>query len=299
MSQEFLACLDRLCAPSPDNELAFRPIFMVGAPRSGSTLAMQLMTDAFDLGYLANAHGQWYGAPALAERVLRPLAGRPPSNYESDLGRTYGTYAPSECGSWWYRFFRRHPPYVELHEVDLRKMRQFRMSIAALCSAFQRPVVFKNMYATLRIQAIAHHVPESLFVVVHREEVDNAHSILEARYEQAGNYNAWFSVEPPGVERLKLLPPQEQVVEQIRQIHKTMERDFQRAAVSAERVFRLHYESMCDDSHATLDQLAQFFESNNCQVARRGTPPRSFPRRSEVRVDQLLFNDLQSYSRAK
>jgi hypothetical protein len=69
------------------------PVFIVGAPRSGSTLLYQLIVVRFDVGYLSNLHCRLYGAPSLVER----MAGRrlePPAVFSSDHGRTDWLAAP-------------------------------------------------------------------------------------------------------------------------------------------------------------------------------------------------------------
>lgn len=155
--------VEKLIAPDADLPLRHPPIFFLGALRSGSTLAVQVITDTLDVGYISNRHCQWFGAPALAERWFHPTKGRPGSDFQSRQGTTEGSYAPAECGEWRYRFFRRKPPYRKLYEVCPRRMRQFRRSVAALTNAFDRPIVFKNLCASLRVQATAHYLPESPF----------------------------------------------------------------------------------------------------------------------------------------
>lgn len=287
---------ERLFFTQSESQLRYAPIFVLGAPRSGSTLAIQVITDAFDVGYISNRHCTWFGAPAIAEHWLRPLAKKPDSDYKSEHGETHGDYAPAECGDWWYRFFRSRPPYVTLKETDPKRMREFRHSVGTLAKAFGKPVLFKNLYASLRIQAIAHYIPESLFIIVHRDEVDNAHSLLETRMKVYGKYDTWWSMEPPQAEKLKALPVHEQVIEQIRHIHTTISQDLKNASVSTERVFNLHYEAFCEDTHAILDALGTFFDANNCQVNRIGTPPRQFVRRTNIRIDQELYEKMRNYA---
>lgn len=272
------------------------PVFFLGAPRSGSTLAVQVITDALDVGYISNCHCRWFGAPALAERLFHPIKGRPLSDYKSQHGTTKGSYAPAECGEWWYRFFRRNPPYVTLKEVDPRRMRQFRRSVVALTNAFDRPILFKNLYASLRIQAIAHYLPESLFIVMHRNEVDNGHSLLETRKKVFGNYDDWWSMEPPDIERLKILPVHEQVIEQIRYIHTTIGEDLHSGGIPRSRRFELSYEDFCDDPAKMIDDLQAFLLSNGCQVSRIGPIPKRFMRRDEVRIDKTLYDAMARYS---
>ena len=273
------------------------PIFILGAPRSGSTLAIQVITDALDVGYINNRHCQWFGAPALAERLFPPLKNRPKSDYKSQHGVAEGRHAPAECGEWWYRFFRRTPRHAILEEMCPRRMRRFRQSVAALTSEFNKPVLFKNLYASLRIQAIAHYFPESLFVVIKRNEVANGHSILEARHERFRDYTSWFSVEPPKIEELKLLPAHQQVIEQIRHIHKTIDEDLRISGVAKKRRFDLDYEDLCARPNDMIGELKIFLETNGCLISRRGVVSEKFSSRKGVGIDPAIYDQMVAYAK--
>lgn len=290
--------VESLLERHPEEPLRHPPVFFLGAPRSGSTLAVQVLTDALDFGYISNFHCRCFGAPAIAERLFHPTANRAQSDYSSSQGVTRGLHAPAECGEWWYRFFRRTPPYMELEEVNPRKMRDFRRSIVALTNAFDRPILFKNLYASLRIQAIAHYLPESLFIVMRRDEVDNGHSLLESRYRRSGIYEAWFSVEPPEADKLKTLPAHEQVIEQIRHIHASINADLKKAGVSFARCFSLDYESLCADPCAVVDAVQGFLVGNGVRVEKRKHAlPAWFNRSREVRIERALYAAMVSYAR--
>lgn len=292
-----LSLAERLFAPPPRETLRHPPVFFLGAPRSGSTLMVQAITDAFNIGYMSNRHAQFFGAPFVAERLLHPLGNKPRSDFRSWHGVTEGHHAPAESGNWWYRFFPRNPPYVELADVDTSKMLLFRRSLAALTNAIDRPVVFKNLYASFRIQAIAHYLPESLFIVTRRNEIDNGHSLLEVRQRVFGDYGTWWSMPPPNVTDLQKLPPAHQVIEQIREIHRIIERDLAFAAVPPTRVFELCYDEFCADVPGSIDALERFFLANNCTLARTNTAlPRKFDVRREVRIDASLFSELKAYA---
>ena len=295
-NRHFLEHLDALVFPDPDEPLRYPPIFFLGAPRSGSTLAVQVITNALDVGYISNRHCQWFGAPALAEKLFHPTRNRPASNYRSRQGMTDGWHGPAECGEWWYRFFRRKPPYMRLDEVDPGKMRTFRRSVASLTNAFDRPIVFKNLYASLRIQPIADYLPESLFIVTHRDEVDNGHSLLEVRQRVFGDYQTWWSMEPPETEALKKLPSHEQVIEQIRHIHAVIEADLAGAGVSASRRFDLTFENFCSSPADLIGELEHFLVRNGCTVQRLTNPPEKFELREIVRIDKALYSAMESYA---
>jgi hypothetical protein len=244
-----LRVLNRYLLPGLDSilstgslELRGRPpTFIIGPPRCGSTLAIQLLTDALDVGYISNAHAPWFGCPAVAEHVLRWTRGRTPSDFSSELGVTKGAHGPAECGEWWYRFFPRSPAYVDRRDVDPASGLAFRRSIVALTRAWARPVIFKNLYASLRIHPIAAAVPEAIFVIIRRDESDIAASLLRARRKVHGSEDAWFSVEPPDIDELRRLPPDRQVLEQVRSIYAVIERDLRVAAVPSQQIVGVSY----------------------------------------------------------
>ena len=108
----------------------FPPIFILGPPRSGSTLAMQVITEAFNLGYISNFHCKnLFSLKYTDEDFKKKIDHRTPSDFESYHGDAKGETAPAECGNWWYQFFRVKPTFVTLKDVDEEKMLLFRKKI--------------------------------------------------------------------------------------------------------------------------------------------------------------------------
>jgi hypothetical protein len=260
-----------------DEPLPYAPIFVVGAPRSGSTLLYQLLTDRFDVGYLANGHAQQPGAPSLVERRRGLIRERQAElgDYGSSFGGTAGELGPSECGPFWYRFFPRHPHYISADDFSSASRRQLRAAVGAFVEACGSPVVYKNLVNTARMEAIAAALPEALFLAIHRGLTDNARSILDARLRVTGGYDAWWSVEPPEVERLRQLPAHEQVVEQIRALDALVARV--EDSIGPERVLHVAYEDLCADPRAQLERVAAFTAAHGCELGERGQVPASFP----------------------
>jgi hypothetical protein len=253
--------------------LSHPPGCLVGAPRSGSTLLYQLIVVRFDVGYLSNLHCRLYGAPALVER----MAGRrlePPAVFSSDHGRTDGLAAPSECGPYWYRFFRKSPQHVPLQEADAAALRNLRASVRALGDAAGRPVVFKNLLNSLRLEPLSEAFPEAIFLVVHRDLADNVASILSARRSVRGDEAAWWSAEPPDVDRLRGRPPEAQAEGQVRGIHALIDSAKQR--LGADRFLDVAYEHLCADTHAVLSEISAFASGHGLELALRRPVPPSF-----------------------
>jgi Sulfotransferase family len=265
--------------------LASPPILILGAPRCGSTLLAQVMIGCLDVSYLSNLHCALHGSPALAERLVR-LGPRPAMVYESRHGATSGWLAPSECGPFWYRFFRRNPQRVAPAEADPRSMARLRASVAAFQAAAGRPIVFKNLICSLRVAATARALPEALFVVVHRDLLANARSLLAARLDVTGSYERWWSAQPPGYEALVRLPPEEQVVGQIRGVAATIAAD--RAEVGGDRFVDVHYEQLCADPAAVVRSVCELAGAHGHLLRRLADPPAAFPPPRRADLDPEL-----------
>jgi hypothetical protein len=285
-----LDALETRTTDAGDEPLSHPPLLVVGAPRSGSTLLYQALVQAFDVGYLSNRHCRLYGGPSLVERVWHP---EPPVGFTSRFGRTSGPAGASECGEFWYRFFRRSPQYVPLAEADPRALGRLRAAVRALGSVAGKPLVFKNLICTLRLAPIGAALPEALFLVVRRDVAANAASLLAARRAVTGDERQWWSAEPPEVESLRTLEPHQQVVEQVRRIEALVDRD--RDRLGAERFHEVRYEQLCDDAEGTMREIAAFAASAGVPLARRRPIPATFERSGEARIEPELHERIVEY----
>jgi hypothetical protein len=274
--------------------LAHPPLLIVGAPRCGSTLLYQALVQRFDVAYISNRHCRLHGAPSLVERRG---AVRHPATYTSHHGFERGATAPSECGAYWYRFFPRSPHHVPLSAADPAALADLRRSIARFTAAAGRPVVFKNLYCSLRLEPIAQALPEALFVVMHRELVENARSLLAGRMRRSGDYATWWSAEPPGIERIRRLPPAGQVVEQLRAIDRTIAEA--RTAIGERRFLDVGYAELCSSPHGVMAELASFAAGHGTTLAVRGEIPARFDRPPASPISAELEHELERYVAAR
>jgi len=275
-----------------DKPLKCPPIFIIGAPRSGSTLLYQVMVKYFDFGYLSNFHCLFHGAPSFVEHLFRPSKWKQGNDYTSEFGQTKGWGAPSECGDYWYRFFRRRPQFVPLKDVNKKTIFRLRGVIRLLGNGFKRPILFKNMNCALRLEPIIKALPEAVFLVTHRNELDNAQSLLKVRKNIHGTYDQWWSMEPPSVEELKKLPCYQQVVLQIRHIHLLID---EARRTCPNKFFEINFKDFCLDTHHTLEAIRNFLISNGISVKKKGDVRSSFHVESIIEIDKELYMKLKEY----
>ncbi|CAN5355208.1 hypothetical protein BH24PSE2_BH24PSE2_03070 [soil metagenome] len=297
---ERLAALERdLIAPfdTPRHPV----VFIVGAPRSGTTLLEQLLLTRFEFGYVDNLIARFWLAPyvgsVLAAQLRNPA--RPPAvGSHSDYGATHGSEGPHEFGYFWRRWFA----YGETHDVGDTVVRDqdralLSQELAAMESVFDRPLVLKNPVCSFHIEFLSRAVPGSLFVHCRREPVYAAQSILEARMRYHGDREAWFSLRPAAFKRLQRLPYPEQIAGQVFATREAVDRQF--ASLPAPRTRSLDYEALCAAPEQELDHLAAWMADRGCTLRRRRQALPAVASTNTVRLDRQEFEALQKACQAR
>ena len=284
-----LGGIERRAVAGTDASLPAAPMFILGAPRTGSTLLYQTLVQSLAVGYLNNAQAMLHGAPLL---VARWGGHRPPGGeFRSDLGLTRGWSGPSEAGAFWYRWFPRDVPHVSDQDVAVGTLLSLRQVVGALTRRLG-PMLFKNLTNSMRIRVLASLFPEARFVVVERDLLWTAQSILLARIQVHGNPTRWWSVRVPGWQRLQALPPEEQVTSQVVEIDRIIDADAR--LVGAERFLRVRYEDFCGDPAAAIEAIrAHWAAAGGVTPDRRGPAPEAFRTADRPRLPEAQFAALR------
>jgi hypothetical protein len=175
--------------------------------------------------------------------------------------------------------------------------RRLRASIRAFGDAAGRPLVFKNLVCALRIGPIADALPEAVFVRIRRDLLATTTSLLAGRKALYGDYGCWWSSEPPQIDRLRALPPHEQVVEQVLSIEELIDADLD--DIGQDRFNELTYETLCEDAGAALRGIAALAGRNGFSLAPRMEVPSSLERSSPAPIDPDLHGRLVEYIRGR
>jgi LPS sulfotransferase NodH len=231
-----------------DAELERPVMLIVGHQRSGSTLVSQYVCAALDVGYPSNITARFWRAPLVGIALQRSLAqqlGSAATTFQSELGTTAGLLDPHEFSYFWNEWFP--------GETRCRDEHGFYRVVANMERAFDRPMVFKNNFNSLRIGLLARLLPTALFVVVRRDLVDVGCSTLDARRRRYGDDTTWFGVRPPGCEDLEQLSPVQQVAAQLHATEAALAEGL--AGLPPARRIEIAYDSFCADPRGLRAQL--------------------------------------------
>lgn len=243
-------------------DLQFPVAFIVGLPRSGTTLLSQLLAARMNVGYISNFLARFWLAPGIGAEIERSLGirNRKTSNqidFVSEYGVTAGWHQPHEFGYFWNRWFdvgqdMHYLTAEQSSEVDAGKLRQ---SVASIEAVFGLPMVFKNnTWCTMAIPFLAQTFPSAIFVVSERDPQSVCLSIMRARLQRYGDVNTWWSVRPPNFLQLVNRPWEEQIVCQVQTVMSIMEQGL--SDLGDERVLRVPYHDVCANPVDTVERIA-------------------------------------------
>lgn len=281
-----LVTTNRLCAPldrlfRDGGHLDAEPLFIVGLPRSGTTLAYEVVVQAFKVAYFSKIYNYTFGLPNLTTRLLSHRLRRPEARYESTYGSIPGLFTPAEH----HHIFRigfgesaqlgHHVPAGAISARDARAMNQTLDSISNIAGL---PYVFKDVYLTLSVAALLEHIRGSRVLVITRDPVAVAASVYRKRSEP-GLAGQWWSLRPPLAETVAGTELVEQVAFQCARSRQLLEQQLATADPKRFRVF--DYAEICDSPHSFVAGLQEWLGS---RFSMRDAPniPERFEHRPSV-----------------
>jgi len=248
-------------------------IFIIGAPRSGTSLLYELMVMRMRFAYLSNAAHRFPQTPLAASYLCKHAIERWRGNFTSRYGHISGWGAPNEGGAVWLRWLA-EDGWSESQHLDREHAKALRCLTAGLSKILEAPFLNKNVMHSVRIRLINQVWPDALFIEVRRGTLDNARSIVRAQRAQK-SYEEWWSVRPKLSQSYLGASDTVRAIAQVVGCASDIEEDC--SAIGEARLHRVHYAKLCANPRDTLDQLGAFLKKNGAAISIRGDVPERFP----------------------
>jgi hypothetical protein len=222
-----------------------QPIFIIGAPRTGSTVLFQLLISRYKLVYISNLMALMPMFLSLIGRITLNSLLAYNEIKDSNYGFIKGLHSPNEAGKVSERWFSKNEFNKHLY-----------LSIARLSNKSKCSIVIKSLGNSLKIEEIMATFPNAKFIFLKRSLFSNAQSLIEARFKVNKDINKWFSIRPKGyLKILKEMNPIEQVVWQIRTINRIIE---SKIKIYPYNFIKLDYEDLCENPQDELLKIEEF-----------------------------------------
>jgi len=242
----------------------YPPIFIIGPPRSGTTVIYQSMINYFNLPYMNNLVEHFYRVPNIGVRIssIMGLYCRQ-VKYSSRHGKTEGLAGPHEIGNFWYQWFPIRQHYADEHTLSPNSRQQIRQVVNALTYYFSQSLLFKNVMHSVRIKALLTIFPNALFIVSKRDPLFVAQSIYKIRSSLNDETN-WWSVMPNEIDYLLNKPLIEQALYQVYYIEKQIRQDLYLR--EGTNFVEVKYENLEDDPVQEFENVHNLLTNNGISV---------------------------------
>ncbi len=216
--------------------LVDRPIFIVGPPRSGTSLLYSCLGTHPDVGYFNRANRKYLNYPRLAYFLTRL--------------KLYGD-RPRESHSIWERFYRGKDDVMTAEHADPRMKAWYDEFITRVLKVRGTTrLAAKIPSFSMRIPWLEALFPDALFVVAHRDWRATIGSTVIKRAQAA-----WFGVMPPGWRDHVDDPPALGAAWMFRKSHERIQAEEEKRP---NRFLRVWYEDLCKDPVPVMERTAAF-----------------------------------------
>jgi hypothetical protein len=275
-------------AETPDEPVTF----VVGVPRSGTTLLYQVLAASGAFGYCSNVVARFFRAPwagARVQRILEPVLDPPNFTYESDAGRTDGWAGPHEFGYFWeehFGFEAHHEPTDDA--LDALDPGPFRRDLAALEAELDAPLLFKNVILDFVVERIDAWLEDARFLCLQRDPMLVAQSLYRTRRSYYGTPEAWYSVRPRRADDWEERSPAEQIAAQIRSVSESL--NAASKAIDEAKWRDVSYRELCEAPRDLAESVAG---ARDVEATELDRIPASFVPSTELTLDADVLERLE------
>jgi hypothetical protein len=269
----------------PDCTLRYSPVFIVGVPRSGTTLVHQLATFALSTCYFTN----------LANRLRVQDTPRPPvvlsawlarqvgladhrsDPFTSDYGHTQGWGNPCDSAMIWQHWFS-NGRYTGAGELSASQRNSLYHAVAWMEKIFDLPFVDKSTDNSVRIRALAEIFPTALFIQCVRSPLATAQSLYIGRLTEIDDgrpaSDTTFT-KPKEFESIRLNGLIKQTCELLYYLEQNIAED--KATLPQDCFLTVDYKAVCLNPQQEISRIADFMNNHGLPTKNTREVPSEFP----------------------
>jgi len=261
-------------------------VFIIGAPRSGTTLLNQLFAGCTEAGYVNNLMATFWNSPIAGAILSNRWTKDNYFNGESNFGQTSDYREPHEFGAFWRKNLNmegmQQPSENDINCIDWDNLAH---TLDDITKIFSKPVVYKAFHLMWFINEVNLLIPNSKWIWIKRNTISNARSILDLRRYLNSDISKWASSKPIGIEKYCNEGPYLEVVAQVELINKWI--FSQLTNIKKDNWYSLSLESLVSNPIDNFTDIANWIGveivKDSLQVASKNIHHEKFKNDSELR----------------
>ncbi|MFO0429155.1 MAG: sulfotransferase family protein [Planctomyces sp.] len=228
-------------------------LLVVGAPRSGTTLVYQTLAQFLDVSYFSNLTSFFPKSAIAGSKMFSWLTGKGSVDFHNFYGQTAGLSGPNHGFSIWNQWLGedRYVPRSNLSESEMAEMRSF---FDSWTRTFGKPFLNKNNRNTACLDQLSRAIPSATFIVVRRNPLRVAQSLINARAQVQGDKTVGWGLHATDLsDASDPLSYVDDVCDQILQIEEELDQQLQE--IPENRRIEITYEGFCEDPASALTKI--------------------------------------------
>ena len=231
-------------------------IFIIGAPRSGTTILSQVIASSIEVGYVNNLMASFWKIPVVGALLSKKLIKNCEVGYKSNFGQTDSISDIHEFGGFWRRVLN----YDDLnqktsHHVDWSKLLK---SLDDIGGVISKPMLYKVFQLYWHLSEFHNLRKDSKWIWIERDIESNVKSILKLRRSVNGNENDWVSAKPIDCALFDADEPEIQVIAQVVLINRWLESEL--AKIHEKSWIKVDYDALTTNPEIELLKISNFLE---------------------------------------
>lgn len=246
-------------------------LFIIGCPRSGTTLLLQWLASLNLFSYPTNVLNRFAYAPYIGAQIQKILFDKQfdfstefndinsSISFNSNLGKSKGALSANE----FQHFFRNYmnnfiPQYLNDDEIKNVDFNGIKKGLSSIEAAFGKPFIVKLMMLQFNLEETFKYFPHSIFTFIKREPIYNMQSLLLAREKYYNDRNIWWSVKPQLYSELKDMDVYHQIAGQVYYTNKAIKDAL--GNLPSENKVEIQYEDFCNSPEKYYHQIKMKYQ---------------------------------------
>ncbi len=268
-------------------EIKHSPVFIIGPPRTGSTILYQALTQKLEVLYIDNLINMARNNTFIGFYLSQKIYGNTSHNSNSsDRGATKGLHSPNE-GLFWYKWLPKDKHHFNPKELKEESISEIQNLLTAITNKYDKPLLFKNLSFSVRLPFIKRLFPDAKIIYIKRNPLFVVQSVLLGKRKSNTPPNQIWSIKPKQYKQLAEMNDEiQQVVWQVYLIEKQIHEDI--VLFNQQQVITVEYENLTED---VLNHLTDFIKCPQ----RKTNDSIDIHINNSQRLDDAMFAKINNY----
>ncbi len=229
-------------------------IFIIGAPRSGTTILSQFIAATMEVGYVNNLMASFWRSPVFGALLSKKLITNREIGQSSNFGQTNSVSDLHEFGGFW----REALSYENMDQKASHNIswKNLTYKLEQISTVMGKPMLYKVFHLYWHLSEFHSLKPNSKWLWIERDIESNANSLLNLREVRTGSRNNWISAKPLVCSQFVNESAETQVVSQVIAINRWIESELSK--INNASWLKVNYEQFTQNPTVEIEKIAKF-----------------------------------------